>query len=87
MTSGIAGFMPTKIMPLAFGNPHESCCGLSTSHDCGTDSRALSYGTGDQPAGVLDTSVSGPTACRMLLIRATDVKRTGPLTRVTRVRC
>src|SRR5580693_3277710 len=69
---GIAGFKPTKIIPVTCGNPQESCCGLSTSQDCGTESWALSYGTGDQPAGVLDTSANGPSACRVLPVRAVD---------------
>src|ERR1700719_287723 len=69
---GIAGFKPTKIIPVTGGNTQGNWCGVSTHQECGNESWALWYGTGDQPAGVLDTSASGPSACRVLPVRAAD---------------
>src|ERR1022692_1725803 len=67
---GTTGLVPTKIMPCDCGGPHKNCCGLSTSHNPGTDSCARRYGTGAQPAGMRDPSASGLVACPVRLIPA-----------------
>src|ERR1022692_2575154 len=73
---GIRGLVPAKIIPLDRGT-HESCPGVSTSHDPGTDSWARRYGTGAQPAGAPDPPDCKPTARPVLLTSPAAVDPAG----------